>query len=88
VDYFGKMGVPVTFLDKYNPNQFEIIGNAGDGDWLRSIGVPPMGEDAVKNLREQGNKSHVSPNMMSLYLKVNGKVSRPYSRIIIQRKKQ
>lgn len=25
-DYFGAMGVPITFLDKYNPNQFEIIG--------------------------------------------------------------
>ncbi|MBP3431938.1 MAG: adenine-specific methyltransferase EcoRI family protein [Clostridia bacterium] len=24
-DYFGVMGVPVTFLDKYNPEQFEII---------------------------------------------------------------
>lgn len=85
-DYFGEMGVPVTFLDKYNPDQFEIIGNAGDGDWLKSIGVPPMGVEAVQNLRDQGNKSHVSPNMMSLYLKVNGKVSRPYSRIIIRRK--
>ena len=28
-DYFGVMGVPITFLDKYNPEQFEIIGNAG-----------------------------------------------------------
>lgn len=26
VDYFGVMGVPITFLYKYNPNQFEIIG--------------------------------------------------------------
>jgi len=26
-DYDDVMGVPVTFLDKYNPNQFEIIGN-------------------------------------------------------------
>ena len=26
VDYAGVMGVPVTFLDKYNPEQFEIIG--------------------------------------------------------------
>jgi hypothetical protein len=26
VDYFGVMGVPITFLDKYNPDQFEIIG--------------------------------------------------------------
>lgn len=25
-DYSGYMGVPITFLDKYNPNQFEIIG--------------------------------------------------------------
>jgi len=24
-DYAGEMGVPITFLDKYNPNQFEII---------------------------------------------------------------
>jgi len=26
MDYDGVMGVPITFLDKYNPNQFEIIG--------------------------------------------------------------
>ena len=26
-DYDGVMGVPITFLDKYNPEQFEIIGN-------------------------------------------------------------
>jgi len=25
-DYDGEMGVPITFLDKYNPEQFEIIG--------------------------------------------------------------
>ena len=25
-DYFGVMGVPITFLDKYNPAQFEILG--------------------------------------------------------------
>ena len=25
-DYEGYMGVPITFLDKYNPEQFEIIG--------------------------------------------------------------
>ena len=31
-DYFGVMGVPITFLDKYNPEQFEIVGmlNAGN----------------------------------------------------------
>jgi hypothetical protein len=26
-DYDGAMGVPITFLDKYNPEQFEIIGH-------------------------------------------------------------
>ena len=26
MDYNGVMGVPITFLDKYNPDQFEIIG--------------------------------------------------------------
>ena len=25
-DYCGMMGVPITFLDKYNPEQFEILG--------------------------------------------------------------
>ena len=25
-DYDGVMGVPITFMDKYNPDQFEIIG--------------------------------------------------------------
>jgi hypothetical protein len=26
MDYAGHMGVPITFVDKYNPDQFEIIG--------------------------------------------------------------
>lgn len=25
-DYNGIMGVPITFLDKYNPDQFEVLG--------------------------------------------------------------
>ena len=27
-DYDGYMGVPITFMEKYNPNQFEIIGQS------------------------------------------------------------
>lgn len=30
-DYNGVMGVPITFLNKYNPEQFEIIGEANHG---------------------------------------------------------
>ena len=26
MDYDGAMGVPITFMDKYNPEQFEILG--------------------------------------------------------------
>ena len=28
MDYKGVMGVPITFLDKYNPEQFEILGTS------------------------------------------------------------
>ena len=28
MDYPGAMGVPITFLDKYNPEQFEILGDS------------------------------------------------------------
>jgi len=31
-DYKGIMGVPISFLDKYNPEQFEIIGLMHSGD--------------------------------------------------------
>ena len=30
-DYNGVMGVPISFLDKYNPDQFEIIGASDNG---------------------------------------------------------
>ena len=30
-DYYGIMGVPITFLDKYNPEQFEIVGEFNNG---------------------------------------------------------
>ena len=37
-DYDGLMGVPDAFLDKYNPNQFELIG-IPFGDLGKAIGV-------------------------------------------------
>jgi hypothetical protein len=30
IDYNGIMGVPITFISKYNPDQFEIIGSDND----------------------------------------------------------
>lgn len=32
LDYAGVMGVPITFLDKYNPEQFEILGITDRGN--------------------------------------------------------
>lgn len=37
-DYDGIMGVPRTFLDRYNPEQFEIVGRDGDLDWAMTTG--------------------------------------------------
>ena len=37
-DYYGLMGVPDAFLDKYNPDQFELIG-IPTGDLGKAIGV-------------------------------------------------
>jgi len=31
-DYDGVMGVPISFLDKYNPEQFEIVGTMAQSD--------------------------------------------------------
>lgn len=33
-DYDGVMGVPITFIDKYNPEQFEILGIANSARWI------------------------------------------------------
>ena len=35
-DYAGIMGVPITFLDKYNPNQFEIIWQASGNTYANA----------------------------------------------------
>ena len=37
MDYDGIMGVPITFLTKYNPDQFEIIGS----DYEVKMGLLP-----------------------------------------------
>ncbi len=33
MDYTGAMGVPITFMDKYNSEQFEILGIANNERW-------------------------------------------------------
>jgi sulfite reductase alpha subunit-like flavoprotein len=49
-DYEGVMGVPITFLDKYNPDQFEIVGGSTDGYSAAALGVTPLGPEYVGNV--------------------------------------
>ena len=41
MDYDGVMGVPVTFLDKYCPDQFEVLGCSAYSD-AKYYGNPPL----------------------------------------------
>jgi hypothetical protein len=42
--YDGVMGVPITFLGKYNPDQFEILGMAASTYDPKIVGIPFIGE--------------------------------------------
>jgi uncharacterized membrane protein len=48
MDYKGVMGVPITFLNKYNPDQFEIVGNLGS--------YAPDGYSLASQIHLNGNK--------------------------------
>lgn len=39
MDYDGLMGVPITFLNKYNPEQFEIVGSFNAGAHGEELGA-------------------------------------------------
>ncbi|GIK10607.1 MAG: putative adenine-specific methylase [Chloroflexota bacterium] len=71
-DYDGEMGVPITFLDKYNPEQFEIIGSS------RFVGKP-MSDFAKKGTYTSGGMRFYLPNG-------DGTYQRLYDRIVIKRK--
>ena len=51
VDYDGYMGVPITFLGKYNPEQFEIIGMSASAGYNEDIvGLPFLGDKDARPL--------------------------------------
>lgn len=76
-DYFGLMGVPKTFLDKYCPEQFEIIGNA-HGDAGVELGLKPF-DRKLKKINNGLRDGDV-------YIIKDGIPILPYSRIIIRKK--
>lgn len=75
-DYSGMMGVPDTFLNSYNPAQFEIIG-LGSGYLGQSIGVGGIPKEHKAMM-----KSHSAAG--DLYYMKEGAPKVPYSRIIIR----
>ena len=84
IDYDGVMGVPITFLDKYCPSQFEIVSFRKGED----------GKDLVFTRERERESSTVLSYPCSTSIpgmiknaegKINGKIT--YARITIQRKK-
>lgn len=82
--YDGVMGVPITFLKKYCPKQFEIIG-LGIANLGLSIGVKPYKPEHRKYRKEIQKRGTVDGDLY--YLK-DGIVTVPYARILIRHKKQ
>jgi len=82
-DYYGDMGVPVSFMDVYNPEQFQIIGFA-DGDLGKEIGVGCDEETFQKYYKM--NKAMRRGKVF--YLDDKGYPIKPFTRIIIRRKQK
>jgi hypothetical protein len=72
-DYDGAMGVPITFLDKYNPDQFEILGSS------MTLGVP-MSQVAERGTYMQGEPRFYTDNG-------DGTYRRMYDRIVIRHRR-
>lgn len=73
-DYDGAMGVPITFLDKHNPDQFEILGSS------MTLGVP-MSQVAKRGSYQQGGPRFYIDNE-------DGSYRRMYDRIVIRRRRR
>ena len=94
-DYDGVMGVPISFLDKYCPEQFEIVGvaKAGAGDpalksktYPEQIQVAKDGQETLVTKLNDGPVIKISePPTGELYYKVGTEMFvQIYARILIR----
>mgnify|MGYP000078052071 CR=1 FL=1 len=77
MDYAGIMGVPITFADKYNPKQFEILGIT---DRQNTSGL------RTKKYTEVDNAKYNDLNARSV-LKMGDTYKAVYARLLIRSKK-
>lgn len=75
-DYDGVMGVPISFLIKYCPEQFEILGQT-QGDSGKELGLRPYPRELTK----------LNPSLRDgqLYYLENGIPQKPYARVLIRK---
>lgn len=83
-DYDGVMGVPITFMDKYNPDQFEIIGIGNGGELGVECGVSAnlTAEQCAALFRE--DKTFRKGKLC--YRNDKGKLIGCYARILIRKR--
>ena len=65
VDYEGVMGVPITFLDKYNPEQFEIIEGSNRYGILNVWGK----NDMIQSAHSHGNNINGKATYFRIHIK-------------------
>lgn len=92
-DYTGIMGVPISFLDKYCPEQFKIVGitktwfGGADKIYPEQIQVSKNGKESrVTKLNDGATLVLSIPPEDETYYKVDGKLyTQVYARILIQK---
>jgi len=87
-DYDGVMGVPVSFLDKYSPEQFEILGTSDNGlideEFKKTPGLTKEFVDDY--YKDGGTGTYREGNPTAGYYE-NGIAKMAYKRIFIRHKK-
>lgn len=82
-DFDGIMGVPITFMDKYSPDQFEIIG-LGIANLGLDVGVQPYKPEHKRYRKEVQKRGAVDGDLYML--DENGNPVVPYARVLIRNK--
>ena len=82
-DYDGVMGVPITFMNQYNPDQFEIIG-LGIANLGLECGVQPYKPHHKQYRKEVQHKGQVDGDLYMV--DENDHPVVPYARILIHKK--